>query len=260
MKTSFASLAVLVALAAAPTLIACTDDTGTDVDTSGTSYEEISARAHFDLWKQTNGAYVFELVTASGETVLGSQDYSSRTAALGGLVSVLDNGAKAARYTVQIAGNGRAYVQLASANGQVIATSQAYETRAAAEAAVTASVASLTAYPRHWENGTGARFEVRQDVGGKYFFNLHAGNGATVLHSERYDSLAAALNGAFSVSDNGVTATRYKVVTAASGGTYLNLTAANGQIIGTSEVYASKAAALRARDSIIALLPRVAVL
>lgn len=84
MKTSFAALAVLAALAAAPTLPACTDDTGSDDDTAGTSYEEIAARAHFDLWQETSGAYVFQFVSAAGESLLDSQDYASRTAALNG--------------------------------------------------------------------------------------------------------------------------------------------------------------------------------
>jgi uncharacterized protein YegP (UPF0339 family) len=255
MKT-FATLALLATLALAPGLIACAG--GEPID-DGSASEEIVGRARFDLWKD-GGAYVFQFVSAEGETLIDSQDYSSRTAALGGLVSVLDNGTNSARYTVTVGADGHARFEVHATNGQVVGTSQVYGTRAAAETAMAAAISSLKAYPRHWTGGSGARFEIATDAGGTYFFALHAANGATVLRSERYDSLAAALNGAFSVSDNGTSSARYSVLGAASGGVYFNLTAANGQVIATSEVYASQANALRARDAIIALLPTVSIL
>ncbi|HVV85700.1 MAG TPA: DUF1508 domain-containing protein [Kofleriaceae bacterium] len=259
MKTSsIATALLLAAFALAPTLTACTEADPID-DSSGSTSEEIGARARFDLWKDS-GSYVFQFVSAAGETLVDSQDYSSRTAALNGLVSVMDNGAQESRYTVVAGADGKAHFELHATNGQVIGTSQVYASKADAGTAVKAAVASLAAYPRHWESGTGARFEIRTDAGGKYFFNLHATNGETVLHSERYDTLAAALNGAYSVTDNGTTSARYQVLTANDGTVYLNLTATNGQIIATSETYATKASALRARDAIIALVPRVSVL
>lgn len=255
MKSSFASLALLAALAFAPALTACTDPTIDD----GTTAQEIGARARFDLWKD-GSAYVFQLVSAEGETLIDSQDYDSRTAALGGLASVLGNGTNSARYTIVVAADGRAHFELHATNGQVIGSSNAYATRAGAEQAVKASISALTAYPRRWTGGTGARFEIRADAGGTYFFALHAANGETVLRSERYETLAAALNGAFSVGDNGTNASRYSLVNAASGGVYFNVMAANGQIIATSEVYTSTDGALRARDAIIALLPTISIL
>jgi hypothetical protein len=255
-SSSYASLALLAALALAPSLTACTD---ADAIEDGTTSEEIGARARFDLWKD-GSAYVFQLVSAQGETLIDSQDYSSRAAALGGLVSVLDNGTRTGRYTVVVGADGRAYFELRASNGQIIGKSNTYATRVGADSAVRASISSLTAYPRRWTGGTGARFEVRADAGGKHFFALHAANGAVVLRSERYETLAAALNGALSVTDNGTTAARYTLVDAAGGGAYLNLTAANGQVIATSEVYASRSNALRARDAIIALVPSVSVL
>ena len=251
-----AALALLASVAVAPSLTACTE---ADPIEDGTTSDEIAARARFDLWKDTSG-HVFQFISAAGETLIDSQDYSSRTAALGGLVSVLDNGVQPGRYTVAVAADGRARFELRATNGQVIGTSQLYPSRAAADQAVTASIASLTSYPRHWAGGTGARVEVKADAGGKHYFTLHAANGAMVLRSERYESLAAALNGALSVKDHGGEATRYQLRDAASGGVYFNLTAANGQIIATSEVYSTRSNALRARDAIIALVPRVNVL
>lgn len=257
MKTSsFATVAVLAALATAPTLVACTDG---DPIEDGTTSDEISARPRVDLWKD-GGSFVFALISASGETLIDSQDYASRAAALGGLVSVLDNGTQASRYTIAVDANGSARFQLLAANRQVIGTSQTYATRAAATTALNASIAAVKAYPRHWTTGSGARFKIAKDAGGKHYFHLHAANGAIVLRSERYETLGAALNGAFSVTDNGISATRYQMLTAASGGTYFNIVAANGQVIATSEVYSSTTNAARARDAIIALLPSVTIL
>lgn len=257
MKTSsFATVALLAAFAVAPTLVACTD--GETID-DGTSQEEISARPRFDLWKD-GSSYVFQFVSAAGETLVDSQDYTSRTAAINGLVSVLENGKTASRYNVIVDASGKAHFELRSTNGHIIGTSQTYADKAGAQKALTASVAAATAYPKHWTAGSGARFAVKTDTAGKYFFNLHAANGAIVLRSERYETLAAALNGAFSVSDNGTTATRYQLLPASNGGTYFNLMATNGQIIATSEIYANQANATRARDAIIALLPSVTVL
>lgn len=255
-SSSYATVALLAALAFAPSLTACTDADPID---DGTTSSEIGARARFDLWKD-GSAYVFQFVSAQGETLIDSQDYSSRTAALGGLTSVLDNGAKSARYTVVAGTDGRARFELHASNGQVIGASQIYASKAAAETAVRSAVAALTTYPRRWTGGTGARYEIRTDAGGKYYFTLHAANGASVLRSERYESLAAALNGAFSVSDNGTSSARYSLIDASNGGVYFNLTAVNGQVIATSEVYATKASAQRARDAIIALLPGVSIL
>ena len=77
---------------------------------------------------------------------------------------------------------------------------------------------------------------------------------------DHYRSQAAALNGAFSVRDHGVTPSRYQILAANGGGYYLLLTASNGQTIATSEVYDSKGNATRARDAIVALLPTIELL
>ncbi len=54
---------------------------------------------------------------------------------------------------------------------------------------------------------------------------------------------AAAFNGAFAVQADGQSAANYTLKTNAAGGFYFNLSALNGQIIGTSQQYTTKAAA-----------------
>jgi uncharacterized protein len=254
-------LTALAALLLSSSLAACateTDDPTSAIEAH--SWSDLSTRPSFELWKSTDGQFRFHLSNATAEILVTSEGYTTRTNALNGLLSVLAHGGSAASYQVKAATNGRYYFNLKAVNGQIIGTGGSHATEAKAQADVAATVAAVTAYLAAWETATGARFGLHLDAGGKYYWNLHAKNGEIVLRSQRYDSEAAALNGAFSVSDNGTTAARYLVLQASNGGYYFNLTATNGQVIGTSEVYASKYNAERGRDGIIALLPDVALL
>jgi uncharacterized protein YegP (UPF0339 family) len=249
-------LTIAIALAAAPVAGCAVEEDVASSDTIGT---EAVVRPTFELYKD-GGSFRFDFLAANYEQLLGSQAYSTRTMALNGLLSVLDNGGFAARYQVVTNTDGSAYFVLRAINAAIIGTSDTYVSRAGAEAGVAATVDAVGAYLAHWSTATGKRFEVFEGANGKWYFNLHAGNGEIVLSSQGYSSEAAALNGCFSVVDYGVTEARYLVNKASNGGYYLNLTAANGQIIATSEVYNSKYNAERARDAIIVLLPNVELL
>ncbi len=78
--------------------------------------------------------------------------------------------------------------------------------------------------------------------GAKYSFNLKAGNHQVILSSQAYESKSGAEGGIESVRKNGVEAERFEKKTASSGQPYFVLNAANGQIIGKSEMYESDAA------------------
>ena len=80
---------------------------------------------------------------------------------------------------------------------------------------------------------------------GQYSFVLKAGNGETILRSETYNAKASAENGIASVQKNSTVDARYEKKTAANGKEYFNLKATNGQVIGTSQMYASA----RSRDA-----------
>jgi hypothetical protein len=75
--------------------------------------------------------------------------------------------------------------------------------------------------------------------GTQYMFNLKAGNGETILTSERYVSKQGALNGISSVQTNSPFDFNYEKKTSSAGSPYFVLKAANGQVIGTSEMYSS---------------------
>lgn len=75
------------------------------------------------------------------------------------------------------------------------------------------------------------------DAAKQYRFNLHAGNGEKILHSEGYTTESSCDNGIRSCQINSQIDSRYEDHTAKNGQYYFVLKAANGQIIGVSEMY-----------------------
>ncbi|MCB5191245.1 YegP family protein [Methylobacillus arboreus] len=83
-------------------------------------------------------------------------------------------------------------------------------------------------------------FEIKKsDKNGQYSFVLKAGNAEVILTSEQYVAKASAENGIESVRTNSPNDARYEKLTASNGKPYFNLKASNGQVIGTSQLYAS---------------------
>jgi uncharacterized protein YegP (UPF0339 family) len=83
-------------------------------------------------------------------------------------------------------------------------------------------------------------FELSKSSDGQFRFVLKAGNGEIILTSELYTTKSAAENGIASVRTNSSVAERYEKKTAANGKYHFNLKAANHQVIGTSQMYASE--------------------
>lgn len=83
-------------------------------------------------------------------------------------------------------------------------------------------------------------------------FNLHAANREVILRSENYAAKAGALNGIESVRENAPIDARYVRKQSTDGQYYFNLTARNGQVIGTSERYTTE----RSRDNGIEAVKR----
>lgn len=249
----------LLPLLLASTLTAACATVADDPDTS-TSTDEVATRPDFELWKDQGGQWRFALQARNGEALVQSEGYTTRTAAINGVLSVLANGESAAAYELRTAANGEHYFNLRAANRQVIATSETYATAAGARAGVDATVGAVGDYLEAWDGATGARVDVFQGRDLRFYFDVRARNGAVVLTSQGYDTHAAAINGAFSVADHGVAATAYRVVQAVDGRWYFNVHASNGQVIGTSQMYATKWSAERGRDALIALLPAIDLL
>lgn len=95
-----------------------------------------------------------------------------------------------------------------------------------------------------------ACFELKKSVDGQFHFSLHSADGASLLRSETYTTLASAKNGVESVRKNAGTDSRYVFEKSANGKSYFNLKAANGQVIGTSPLYADPNAARQAAEMV----------
>ena len=99
----------------------------------------------------------------------------------------------AGKFELKTAANGKVHFNLKAGNGQIILSSEMYETKAAAQNGI-ASVQKNAA-----EEG---RYERRKAANGDPFFVLKAGNGEQIGRSETYSSDSAMEHGIDSVKTN----------------------------------------------------------
>ncbi|MDO5610675.1 MAG: YegP family protein [Pseudomonadota bacterium] len=85
------------------------------------------------------------------------------------------------------------------------------------------------------------KFEITKRKNGEFQFNLKAGNGQVILTSEGYQQMAGCANGIESVRKHAANDKFFERKTAKDGSPYFTLNASNGQVIGKSEMYKSKA-------------------
>lgn len=103
----------------------------------------------------------------------------------------------AGKYDLKKSPTGKFMFNLKAGNGQIILTSQLYETKAAAENGID-SVRKNSS-----EDG---RFERKTSKSDEPYFVLKAGNGQVIGTSEMYSGTSAMENGIESVKNNGPTA------------------------------------------------------
>lgn len=227
-------------------------------ETSEADGESTSA-GKLSFWSAGDGWH-FNLKSGNGAILLTSEAYSSRTGAINGALSVLDNGVDPAQYEVNQTATGF-NLHLKAANSETIAFSQVYSSKSNATRAITSSVKATTSYLDKKEaNTTGARVDVLVGESGQYRFNVVAKNGQIVLSSEQYTSEEGAYNGAFAVQAAASKASAFTVLENSAEGYYFTVTADNGQIIGVSQQYTTKASAQAAVSSVKTLLGQITVL
>lgn len=101
-------------------------------------------------------------------------------------------------------------------------------------------------------------FELKKS-GEKFHFVLKAKNGEVILSSQMYASKATAHKGMESIKINALTDDLYDRLTSTNGKFYFNLKATNGQIIGTSQMYASESGVTTGIDSVKNNAPDAAI-
>lgn len=99
----------------------------------------------------------------------------------------------AGKFEIKKSNNGKFHFNLKAGNGQIILSSEMYETKTACENGI-ASVKKNAA--------DAGRFEKRASAKGDPYFILKAGNGQEIGRSEMYSSDTACENGIQSVKNN----------------------------------------------------------
>ena len=87
----------------------------------------------FVITTRKNGEFQFSLKAGNGQEILGSEGYASRAACMNGVESVKRNSQDDKRFDRLEAKNGKPYFNLKATNGQIIGTSEMYETVASRE-------------------------------------------------------------------------------------------------------------------------------
>lgn len=81
----------------------------------------------FVISKRTNGEFRFNLKADNGQVILTSEGYAAKSGCTNGVESVRKNAPEDSNYDRKTASNGKYYFTLKAGNGQVIGTSQMYE-------------------------------------------------------------------------------------------------------------------------------------
>ncbi len=84
----------------------------------------------FEISTRKNGEFQFNLKAGNGQVILTSEGYGDRAGCKGGIESVRRNSQDDGRYDRRTAANGKFYFNLKAGNGQVIGTSEMYESEA----------------------------------------------------------------------------------------------------------------------------------
>ena len=87
----------------------------------------------FVITKRTNGEFQFNLKAGNGQVVLTSEGYKAKASCLNGIESVRKNSADDGMFERKTAKNGKFHFNLKATNGQVIGSSQMYESESSME-------------------------------------------------------------------------------------------------------------------------------
>lgn len=87
----------------------------------------------FTLFTGKNGEFYWNLKAGNGEIIGQSEGYTTKSAALNGIESTRKNAPEEGRYEMKEAKNGKFHWNLKAANGQIIMSSQMYESESGAK-------------------------------------------------------------------------------------------------------------------------------
>ena len=231
----------------------------------------------FIISKRKNAEFQFNLKAGNNEVILTSEGYKQKSGCKNGIQSVIKNSANDKLFDRKISKNGKHYFNLKSTNGQVVGTSEMYESESSMENGIAsvkknASVAQIVD-----ETGfsimdskivqifikpsvSKGSFLITKRKDGEFQFNLRAGNHEVILTSEGYKQASGCKNGIQSVIKNSVNDKLFERCVSGNGKHFFNLKSTNGQVIGTSEMYESSAAMENGIESVMKNAPGAKVI
>ena len=90
----------------------------------------------FVITKRTNGEFQFSLKAGNGQTILSSEGYSTKANCENGIGSVRTNSKDDNRFDRKTSTSGKQYFNLNASNGQIIGTSEMYESDGSRESGI----------------------------------------------------------------------------------------------------------------------------
>ena len=84
----------------------------------------------FEVYADKGGEFRFRLKAGNGQTILGSEGYKAKPSCLNGIESVKKNAPNDAMFERKETASGKFMFNLKASNGQVIGTSESYESAA----------------------------------------------------------------------------------------------------------------------------------
>lgn len=85
----------------------------------------------FVITKRTNGEFQFNLKASNGQVILTSEGYVAKAGCENGIASVKKNAHDDEKFDRKTSSNDKPYFNLKAGNGEIIGTSQMYESIAA---------------------------------------------------------------------------------------------------------------------------------
>jgi len=89
--------------------------------------------AKFEVYQDARSEYRFRLKASNGQSILASEGYSAKVGCLNGIESVRKNSQDDSRFERKKSSNGKHYFNLKASNGQVIGSSEMYESSSGME-------------------------------------------------------------------------------------------------------------------------------
>ena len=90
----------------------------------------------FVISRRADNEFQFKLIAGNGQTILTSEGYKVKFNCQKGIESVQENAKVDKRFDRKVSSNGKPYFNLKAANGEIIGTSQMYESAASRDAGI----------------------------------------------------------------------------------------------------------------------------